>query len=213
MTEFSFRMDREGMKPFYETDQSGLAPSTATQPTLSQVTSTSNLAVLTDNPSQSGVSNDKTFSQTLMYRFSGMQIVAKSLTSATTDGGEDEAVAKQHMTLQQAEQLLRGKNQVPLQGIEFLRYSARKPRVWCYRVYKRSSGKLIGLQSWRSSPEDLVQDFKKESDPELIAGATCIWHHLARMKEGDWKSSASFEEFYRNHTDEGSYRRKRQRIH
>jgi hypothetical protein len=66
-----------------------------------------------------------------------------------------------------------------------------------------------------------VQDFKEECSPELVAEATCIWHHLEKKKEEDWKSSETFEEFEReyfpdpivNNTVEGSpEQRKRQRM-
>jgi hypothetical protein len=67
---------------------------------------------------QSGDFERETVSKALMYHFSAMEtIAAKSLTRATTEDGETQAVAKQHMTLEEAERLLHAAGQVPLQGI------------------------------------------------------------------------------------------------
>jgi hypothetical protein len=203
---FTFRMEKDG-KSSYEDDQPGSEPSTAapsypSQSISAMASATSKSisamasATSTDGSFQSSVSDIENVREAFNAHFSAMQsIAAKVSTTTTTEGGGDQAVTRQPMTLDEAERRLHAAGQVPLQGIEFLRYKARKPPLWCYRVYKRSSGELIGLQSWRSSPEHLVQDFKRECAPELVAEATCIWHHLEKKKEEDWKSSETFEEF------------------
>jgi hypothetical protein len=68
--------------------------------------------------SLSGDSGSGTVQKAFQDHISAMEtIAAKSLTRATTEDGETQAVAKQHMTLEEAERLLHAAGQVPLQGI------------------------------------------------------------------------------------------------
>jgi hypothetical protein len=193
MTEFTFRMKKGEAEASDSDEESRLQPSTAAPSSSSQDTDASKSAISTEMSSQE-----------LMYRFSGMKMVGESLTRATTEDGEDQAAAEQAMSLEEAEQLLRGKNQVPLKGKEFLKYKA-PTGMWHYCVHYRSYRELFRLLTWKSSPGLLAQDFEDErgkyfKTPEDIAEATCIWHRLDGLKEEDWNSFPSFEE-YRRYVD------------
>ncbi|KAG7530923.1 hypothetical protein FFLO_04701 [Filobasidium floriforme] len=199
-------MEKDG-ESSYEGDQPGSDSSTAAPSSLSQATGATAWAVSADRTFQSGVSDRKTVSQALMYHFSAMEtIAAKCSTTTPTEGEEDQKVTGQPMTLDEAERLLHAAGQVPLQGKEFHRYEAHG--VWHYRIYHRSSPTtLVGLLTWRISPEFLMQDVKKECEkfPEQlgdVAELTCVWHHLKGMQDGDWTTWDSFEEFHEKYFPE-----------
>lgn len=123
---FTFRMDSTG-KPFYEDDQAGSGHSTAPSSPGQSISAMAS-ATSTDISSQSSVSGGQTVRKALQDHFSAMEtIAAKCSTTTPTEGEKDQAVTGQPMTLDEAERLLHAAGQVPLQGIEFLRYRARKP--------------------------------------------------------------------------------------
>jgi hypothetical protein len=158
MTEFTFR-HKNGEA--YDSDgQLGSERSTAAPPSLSRVTGATASAVSADRTFQSDGSDLESIRKAIKFHFLGENSIARYLPK--TEGGEDQAVAKHHMTLEEAEQLLRGNRQVPLKGIEFHRYIVDGSKMWFYRVYHGSPENSAGFLTWRTSPGLLVQDFKDE---------------------------------------------------
>jgi hypothetical protein len=213
MTESTFRTKKKG-ETYHPDEESGLQPSTATLSSLSQATGPTGSAISTIGDSLIKPF-DKSVSHALTLHFSGMKTsVARSL--AKKEGGMSHAVSEDSKILEKAEKLLRARNRVPLQGIEFHRYIVDRSKMWFYRVYHGSPENSAGFLTWRTSPGLLVQDFKdeckKSSNQGVVAAQlTCIWHHLERMQDGDWTTWDSFEEFHEkyfpepvvDHADEG----------
>lgn len=204
MTESSFRVSEKGEA--YDWDEkSGVQPSTAALSSLSRATGPTGSGTSTIEDSHIK-SFDKSVSEAIESHFSAMETVAaRSL--ATKEGGETHAVTRDSKILEKAEKLLRARDQVPLQGIEFHRYIVNRSKTWFYWVYHGSPENSAGFLTWRTGPGLLVQDFKDEckkpSNQGVVAAQlTRIWHHLERMQDGDWTTWDSFEKFHETYFPE-----------
>lgn len=127
MTEFSFRVSEKG-EAYDWHEKSGVQPSTAAPSSLSRATGPTGSRTSTIGDSYIKPF-DKNVSEAIKSHFSAMETVAaRSL--ARKEVGVPHAVTRDSKVLEKAEKLLRDRNQVPLQGIEFHRYIVDRSKTW-----------------------------------------------------------------------------------